>query len=413
MQSRRLMFVFAMLLLCVAPASVSAQSVERQASQWAKRMNTAGASNDMNVVMPVLEEFTALQPATIERMLPLIWVELDMRMQGQLMRVTAFPMHLDAKDRPHASLRSVLMLGLQTSRPQIRYWAREYLNYFTFRNEVEVTDELVDWLRSTSSQPFREVCLEAVDQFVEDFSANTGDIESMGPRLRYATRHALEYVPAMRNRAISAGIEQPVTAWLENDVADEARMLALDAAADLQLSSEFFESHVLPLTARGNPMPVRIAAVESMTGRRHGWAIDHMLEALVGAMSHQEDFNAIFLTTLTEAIASYEAPKAIPTMIGIVAADETVVLNNIIGQHGLAPLTKTTWDPEVTDRAFWISWWAENRQRYGSEIESIDIPKIVITAKPQAREEDGEFVTRPVAPTADTPRRTGPPNRDG
>ncbi|MCA9296241.1 MAG: hypothetical protein KC983_06975, partial [Phycisphaerales bacterium] len=346
-----------LILAMLVTSTASAQSIELQATSWATKINVNGEKG-MNALRPVLTDFVALDPDLTNRLLPRMWVELSPKMKLQVMRGLAFPENLPTSDLPHRSLRNAILLAMKTNVPAARHYALLYLNYYTLRNDLEVTDELIAWLEKSMDTPFREVCLQSIDAFVvemrDDSAAN---IEAMTPRLDHATKYAFEYVPAFRNRAISAGIVDDLERWLASDVPVPTKIAICEASRTLQLDSSFFRDNILPMTERGEVMPVRLAALKAMAARRHDWAIDHMLGLLSNVVDSDEEFIPPYLARLSMAIASYKNPKAIPLLIGVLKADNSPLTTTTIGQYGLCALTQTAWDPETQDAAYWVTWW--------------------------------------------------------
>jgi hypothetical protein len=372
-----------LVLVMLLTTTTQAQSIDMQASSWAAKINVNG-SKGMNALRPVIEDFVSLDPDLIDRLLPRMWVELDPKMKLQVMRGLAFPQHLPTSDRPHRSLRNAILLGMKTNNPAARQYAVLYLNYYTLRDEQEVSDELIAWLEQSMDTPFRDVCMASIDEFVVEMRMNdsTSNVEFMTPRLEYATKYAFEYVPAFRNRAITAGIASNLEQWLASDESsDRTKVAVCEAARTLQLDSEFFKASILPLTERGVDMQVRVAALKAMAARRHDWAIDHMLGLLSSVVNSDEELNPPYLARLSMAIASYNNPKAIPLLIGVLKAENTALTLTTIGQYGLCALTMTPWDPATQNVEFWETWWYENRGKYPADVEVLEIPELQITAK--------------------------------
>ncbi|MHC4399567.1 MAG: PEGA domain-containing protein [Planctomycetota bacterium] len=72
-------------------------------------------------------------------------------------------------------------------------------------------------------------------------------------------------------------------------------------------------------------------------------------------------------------IAEFKDPSAIPTLIGLIEADNTYDTVYGIGYFGLGKLTGVRYN-ELHDGQWWRKWWEENKSRYPKDVQELEIP---------------------------------------
>jgi predicted esterase len=72
-------------------------------------------------------------------------------------------------------------------------------------------------------------------------------------------------------------------------------------------------------------------------------------------------------------IGEQKDPSAIPTLIGLIDADNTYDTVYGIGYFGLGSLTGVRYN-ESHDGPWWRKWWEENRSRYPKDVQELEIP---------------------------------------
>ncbi|MEM7229940.1 MAG: hypothetical protein AAF432_14115 [Planctomycetota bacterium] len=364
-----------------APASLSTVSDDNLADRWAKRMVKAEEGGIYDV-LPVIDEFAALDEQTMRSILPQVWVQLSHRMQVQVMRGISMPTHLAPSELPHPMVRDVLRLGLRTPHAATRNFARLYLNMYTFRNAEIVDDTLLNWFDDNADRPFLDVCLEGCESFIDAMdTTDLATMQVMAPQLDLSSRFVFPKVLAIRTKAFESGIRDRLITWLNPLQSEDVLIASCRTVQALELDTPFMRDHVLPLTERGTPMEARVASLTSLTGRRFDWALDHMHELLRESVNNDDEFTDKFLIPLSKAIASYENPGSIPLLIGVIRADNTPLTVRTVMQYGLCPLASEAWEPETQDTAYWMNWWDERRNRYTPEIRRINVPELTVTAR--------------------------------
>ena len=82
----------------------------------------------------------------------------------------------------------------------------------------------------------------------------------------------------------------------------------------------------------------------------------------------------VSMTNFAEEVAKHNDPQAIPTLIGIIDADNSHKTVYGVGYFGLGRLTGVKYD-EAHDGAWWRNWWEKNREKYPSPVRDMAIPE--------------------------------------
>jgi len=82
-------------------------------------------------------------------------------------------------------------------------------------------------------------------------------------------------------------------------------------------------------------------------------------------------------------VAKFEDPLAIPTLIGIIDADNSYDTIYGVGYFGLGEITGVQYSP-FHDGAWWRRWWEKNKSGYSEEVQSIAIPELAKTKSGKA-----------------------------
>lgn len=93
------------------------------------------------------------------------------------------------------------------------------------------------------------------------------------------------------------------------------------------------------------------------------------------------------LSTSAREIAKHKDARAVPTLIGLIEADNTHETIYGVGYFGLNPLTGVDYD-ETHDGAWWRAWWKENRVRFPHEARSLEIPDMTAAIERMRRAEN-------------------------
>ena len=79
-------------------------------------------------------------------------------------------------------------------------------------------------------------------------------------------------------------------------------------------------------------------------------------------------------------LAKLKDPHAIPTLIGLIDADNSIDTVYGIGYFALSPLTGVAYD-DLHYGPWWRKWWEANKQRYPESVQALQIPDLPKTAR--------------------------------
>jgi predicted esterase len=96
----------------------------------------------------------------------------------------------------------------------------------------------------------------------------------------------------------------------------------------------------------------------------------------------------------TREVAKFKDPLAIPTLIGVIDADNSYDTIYGVGYFGLGRITGVRYNP-YHDGAWWRRWWEKNKSRYPEEVQSIAIPELAKTESGKAHKPYPEELDSP------------------
>jgi hypothetical protein len=167
----------------------------------------------------------------------------------------------------------------------------------------------------------------------------------------------------------------PILAKLAGGADQDTARLALKAVCEslAPFPVKWRRDVALPLLAPQYSVGVRYYAAKVLdrgagVGDRE-WAVQPLLNALTD-IAYSSGERPI--SGFTDSIASIGSPKAIPTMIALMEADnnpeDTIRLN-----VGLGRLAGLNYD-DTHNSAWWRQWWNGNKQRFPADVQALEIP---------------------------------------
>lgn len=128
------------------------------------------------------------------------------------------------------------------------------------------------------------------------------------------------------------------------------------------------------------PEDVRSIAIPAIPKTKHGQnytplpetaeTLEGRLDLLVQQLQNGAPAGDIW--SLATDINQFKDPRAIPTLIGLIEADNTYNTVYGIGYYGLRGLTGVEYSEEH-DGAWWRKWWAENKSKYPADAQQMEI----------------------------------------
>ncbi len=275
----------------------------------------------------------------------------------------------------------VLQLALADPTARVRkdayYWA-ERLGYEPFAEEPDRLDE---WVKENDGKPITQVIEDSARAFSKRVKSLSGrdlrrlleyaDDGSIPPR-----RHSRVDVAALLR---ADGMLEYLMSAMPHGTSDEEENLQeeiLEWVQALKPSAAFIEEHFFAILREPARYP------ESLAGRAYAIVGDAGTKEAVDALiaSYETAVNRIHWWTISTALTKAKATRAIPTMIGMIEADNGYNSIYGIGYFGLGKFTGVKYH-KSHDGAWWRAWWEENSHRFANEVPDPEIPRMAPVAK--------------------------------
>lgn len=387
-----------------ARAAVPARSADRSepdaprpttADEWLARLLACATLDESR---GVLEEIAALDPDEGLDVMRAIW----RRVPDVEVRKLALDVFTGAG---HARAHCVLHLGTTDERVAVQTAALRRLSSAALVDFALDFGALTSWFAGCEGLDYDEVlrlaardfgtraALAADEELIGVFerldSLSVKLADAAGVDLRAAlvdagVTGALERMIALEDddahrAALKAarllGVELALQTVLEDWVAgrDPAHMnKALELLYTFESSEAFLRAHVLPIVEhRDEHDIVLVYEAAQLLGREGN---DFATDALLGLLLNPGEGVARFFEP-ARMLAEIGDPRVIPTMIAVIRADDSYPSIYGVGYFGLRPLTGVSYD-EGHDGAFWVDWWAKNRERLPESVRGMSIPYV-------------------------------------
>jgi predicted esterase len=362
-----------------SPASQQARPIDHET--WGRKL--AGLNEaDWRTAFEIGQELAALPGDQGFAILKANWAKIsNVDARQQLLKAWYFarpyPLHL----RKHPRLLDGLDLGMRDPSPEVQQWAMRYLADIAFQDFAEDFQAYKAWYQANRDKPVPEVIAQSARRLAVEVAHS---VKRDAPkRARWLAEHAgvFRNVPEARQAALDAGVMRTLGRWAAGAETESQReeiqlaAAALSAIGALKPGEAELRRVVVPLLAKGKPAQVRSTAISALGDKENAWAVDLILDAFKASL--EEDGGRLRATTwpAASALASFDDPRVIPTMIAVIEADNTYDTVYGVGYFGLGRLTGVRYD-ESHDGAWWRRWWEKNKERYPEAVRALEIPKL-------------------------------------
>jgi RNA polymerase sigma factor (sigma-70 family) len=340
--------------------NVSAPVQTRSEAEWPARLLALNAG-DWRLAYATGQQLATLPPDSGLAILAANW--------NSVTNVSARQQLLKAFDSTqHERLPAVLELGLLDASPEVQNWALNYLKEVALQDFSSNFAAGKDWLSSRRDSTLSQTFADAV------YSAAWALRNSSGAQLR-GQLHLLDNASQLLSKypdvITVSGLNQ-VLAEIAAGGDAWAASGALDLASHIPIGDEWRRQIALPRMSSENPWEVRAAAARVLGRPGNEWAVQPLLDTL-SEVVYSVDRPLVF--GLAQPLAELGSPKAIPTMIALIQAENTYTTIYGIGYFGLSKMTGVAYD-EKHDGAWWQQWWNDNKQRYPADVQALEIPRL-------------------------------------
>lgn len=276
----------------------------------------------------------------------------------------------------HQRLPAVLELGLNDHSPEVQSWALNYLKDVALQDFTTDYSAAKNWLAAHRESTLAAAISDAVWQVATSLRDLSGNqlLAQLG-----LINGAKQYLAKFPEALTASGLDQ-ILGDIAHGKDPRAAAQALKAANGLPLSADWLREVALPLLSQSQPWEVTEAAAAALGRSGSEWALQPLLDTLTESVYAANRHSSF---TLPASIAELKSPKAIPTMIALIEADNTYGTIYGIGYFGLGKLTGVAYD-EKHDGAWWRQWWENNKQRFPADVRAMEIPKLAPIARKQS-----------------------------
>jgi RNA polymerase sigma factor (sigma-70 family) len=343
-------------------------------SEWAKKL--ADLTNaDWRQAFQAGLELASLPPDDGFDILKDNWDKVDnVDARQQLLKAWYYQMPYPLHARNHPRLLSALDLGMRDKSADVRKWARGFLQQVAFQSFEEADEPYDKWYRANREKKVDAVVADAVSRFTADLAGAEKAEAQQKIKLLADNWLTFRDVAAARQAAIDAKLP----AILEKSITGSDTKLAeqaLRAIAHVNPGEEYLRRVVVPMLAASKPIGVRVAAISAFHGQRGAFARDQLLRIVQDSLSEDEGSFRSLVWGAAQILGSMGDPKAIPTLIGVIDADNTYDTVYGIGYFALTPLTGVDYN-ENHNGAWWKQWWETNKEKYPADVRDEPIPRL-------------------------------------
>lgn len=328
-----------------SPWNVTAESTDEE---WFEALTSLDA-HFSNVATWLGIRLSQLKEDRGYRILEACWPEIPPGDKSELLR----GFWIQFSDALHQRYFDVMHLGWKDGDAGVQDFAATCTEWLSFRS-FESAEEYDVWRASTANKSAEEIVAGELDRFISELD-DAGRLEA--PTMLdqfYMGLSAVELFPSLQQRALDAKVIEHFERWVDQQwIPDDGKVnLCHRMLLDKKDQTKAEQPLILPVDDE-------LAEITQL------WH-----KAAAGdkeALSDVQNMSGIFLTARN--------PKAIPTLIGMIDADNSYDTIYGIGYHVLSRLVDVDYEG-IHDGAWWRRWWEKNRANYPEEVARIDIPDL-------------------------------------
>lgn len=283
----------------------------------------------------------------------------------------------------HPEMLAILDLGMNDQNVQVQNYAKGYLFSFTlqtFNLSMQSYDADISvykaWYQSTERKSLDKIQKACVFTLAKDLS-------TMKPAqgMTYMEKLGFPFYDKAKNTtekkrieyAVEAGIPSIFRQWQSDPKLTEYHAYKLlQCRARLCHTPEFIEMEIIPIIHGHKHANLCHTAIKIISDSSYDKKTDFLIEELQKCNPENQRRK---LRSIARALGlTIKDSKAIPTMIGVIDADNSRDTIENIG-YALEELTQVKYSA-FHDGAWWKKWWQENKKNYPKEVQNIPIPEL-------------------------------------
>jgi hypothetical protein len=336
------------------------------AQQWLQRFLAAGGWRE---ALAIARELARLDPADSLAILREIYHDIPQATH----RINVLKPFVLEGDLANAV--DVLHLAATDPDLEVQAAAFQYLEQFAFQDFSVDREAYALWYQRYHDRPLAEILRSSANDFVRRLSVLSGAellaaVEAM-ERLDMRSGAAVDLKQVLRE----AGLYETVSRWIVPGGDPQLMSTGLHWLAQLDPTEGQLRNTALPVVEAPELYdPETVGAAWSALGQKgQVWAVDPIL----GAMSRIPVSDGAYYGA-ARALGAIGDPRAIPTLIGMIAAEDGYATRYGVGYFGLGPLTGVEYS-EAHDAAFWLDWWERNSAFLPPAVQGMSIPKVTLS----------------------------------
>ena len=356
----------------VQPAAAARDEVEIPASPqlWLSRFEQAA---DWREALAIAQELAKLDPDASLAVLQEIFHDIpDANHRRQVLKPFCF-------DGGLANALDVLDLAATDPSLEVRDAGFLFLKDYAFQDFTGDPQAYAAWHATYSGRPLEDVLRENLAALNRRLSTASAEelLQQFKSVRRIDLRTGKNEGIDLRNLLLEAGIEQAVARRVRVDEDPTVAAEALRWLHNLEAREATLREVALPIVQNAALYDPKLqsAAYHALGRPGFDWAVDPIVKQMANIPIAADSLS---LASPASALAEIGDPSVIPTLIGMIVADDGYATCYGVGYFGLSKLTGIDYD-ESHDAAFWVDWWERNRGTLPPEIGSLEIPTVSLT----------------------------------
>ncbi len=228
--------------------------------------------------------------------------------------------------------------------------------------------EALERLRQNVTKPLADAQGERLREVAQQIDVADAKVlqplsQSVGLLLRSSNARAL----AVKNGLLTV-CEHRLT---DANATPQIKAAILDMLQNFDLPNATLDKVILPAATQSQDDETQFRAYRLLAKAGYAPGYAPLLRALIAAVQKQSNAT----TSLAQCVGDYGRPEAIPTLIGLIAADNNSDTIYNVGYFGLGWLTGVMYG-EHHDGNWWRLWWEHNHDSLPASIRNLPIPEL-------------------------------------
>lgn len=274
----------------------------------------------------------------------------------------------------HVHAVEVLHLAATDPELDVQTWAFGYLKDYAYRDFSADYTAYLEWYDRFGGRPLNEILEGSADELVgrlraADDAELARELVLLELDLRPGAVAGVDLARVLRELGALAVARRGLAA-----PEPRTRAAALRFAAALGPDEAFLRGAVVPALESESDAELLAAGARALGASGEPWTVEPLIDLARRRLATGAD-GVVF--AVGRALAELGDPRAIPSMIGLIAADDGYWSVYGLGHFGLAPLTGVDYD-ESHDGAWWTGWWEKNHGRLPASVRDLPLPTFVL-----------------------------------